>query len=63
MTTDKQRIKPYYVAEKSRTRKYGYTVRDINGLTTWFTGPGCTGGWYKRKCDAQCRADILNSTL
>jgi len=55
--------KPHYIAEKSRTKKYGYTVRDVNNLTTWFTGPDCTGGWYKRKCDAQHMADVLNTMI
>lgn len=53
--------KPYYIADKSQIRKYGYTVRDVNRLTTYFTGPNCTGGWYKYKRDAQHTADVLNS--
>lgn len=55
--------KPHYMAWKSQTKKYGYTVRDMNNLTTWFTGPNCTGGWYKRKTDAQNRADVLNTIV
>lgn len=55
--------KPYYIATKSRTRTYGYTVHDIHGLTTYFTGPGCTAGWYKKKYDAQHRADVLNTAI
>lgn len=55
-----QPTRPHYIADKSQTRKYGYTVRDVNNLTTWFIGPNCTGGWYKKKRDAQQRADVLN---
>jgi hypothetical protein len=60
MTTNK---KPHYVADKSRTRTYGYTVRDVHGLTTYFTGPDCTAGWYRRKYDAQHHADVLNKAM
>lgn len=62
MSTDKP-LKPYYVADRSHARKYGYTIRDVNGLTTWFTGPNCTGGWYKIKTNAQHCADVLNRSI
>jgi hypothetical protein len=54
-------VTPYYVASRSRTRHYGYTVRDINNATSYFMGPGCTGGWYKLKRDAQHAADVMNA--
>ena len=60
---DNNHLRPFYIAWKSQTKNYGYTVRDMNGSTTWFTGPKCTGGWYKRKKDAQERADILNAAV
>lgn len=53
-------MRPQYIATKSRTRHYGYTVKDTTGETLYFIGPGCTGGWYKYKRDAQTRADELN---
>lgn len=62
-TEHERPLNPYYIADKSRTRKYGYTVRDVNRLTSWFVGPNCTGGWYKRKSDAQHRADVLNASV
>lgn len=49
-----------YIATRSRTRRYGYTVQDTTSRTTWFVGPGCTGGWYKLKRGAQARADVMN---
>lgn len=61
--TISKKKKPKYVAEKSRTRNYGYTVRDINCETPYFKGQGCTGGWYRFKKDAQHRADVLNKAI
>ena len=49
-----------FIAVKSRTRTYGYTVQDTTHRATSFIGPGCTAGWYRLKSDAQQRADVLN---
>jgi hypothetical protein len=49
-----------FVAVKSRTRAYGYAVQDTTGKAAWVAGPGHTFGWYKRKADAQKRADVHN---
>ena len=49
-----------YIAVKSRTRTYGYTVQDTRRTTTYFLGPDCTAGWYRLKRDAQHRADVMN---
>lgn len=43
-------------------RMYGYSIQAPPG-TTWATGPNRTFGWYKRKKDAQQRADELNRSL
>jgi len=54
---------PRYIATRSRTRKYGYTVQDVNGLTKYFVGPNCTGGWYKYKRDAEQAAERMNNSI
>ncbi len=48
-----------FVVVKSRLRHYGYSIKAPVGVT-WATGPGNTFGWYKRKADAEKRADELN---
>lgn len=49
-----------YRVVQARTRSYGYTVQDTTGRNSSFGGPGCTGGWYKLKRDAQHRVGALN---
>ena len=39
--------------------KYGYAIRAPRHVT-WATGPQNTVGWYRRKSDAQKRADEFN---
>lgn len=48
-----------FIVVKSLTRKYGYTVKAPPSIT-WANGPQHTVGWYRRKLDAQRRADELN---
>ena len=48
-----------FIVVKSQTRKYGYAIRAPRHVT-WATGPKNTFGWYRRKSDAQERADELN---
>lgn len=48
-----------FVVVKSLTRKYGYTVKAPPGIA-WAKGPRNTVGWYRRKSDAQKRAEELN---
>jgi len=48
-----------FVVVKSLTRRYGYSIRAPKSVT-WATGPQNTVGWYRRKADAQRRADELN---
>ena len=43
----------------STSRKYGYSIKAPPSVT-WATDPWNTFGWYKRKVDAQKRADELN---
>ena len=50
-----------FVVVKSLTRKHGYAIRAPRHVT-WATGPKNTFGWYRRKSDAQERADELNRT-
>jgi hypothetical protein len=50
-----------FIVVKSLTRKYGYSIRAPRHVT-WATGPTNTVGWYRRKSDAQKRADELNRT-
>jgi hypothetical protein len=47
-----------FTAGKSLTRPYGYTVLVPPG-TTW--APHGYAGWYRRKADAQRRANVLNA--
>ncbi len=51
-----------FVVVKSLTRKYGYTIK-APPFITWAIGPQNTCGWYRRKADAQKRADELNEGL
>jgi hypothetical protein len=48
-----------FVVVKSLTRKYGFTLKAPR-VITWAKGPQNTVGWYRRKSDAQKRADELN---
>lgn len=43
----------------STSRKEGYSIK-VPPWITWAQNPGNTFGWYKRKVDAQKRADELN---
>ncbi len=51
-----------FVVVKSLTRKYGYSIQASQSIT-WATGPQKTVGWYRRKSDAQKRADELNRAM
>jgi hypothetical protein len=48
-----------FIVVKSKTRKYGYSVK-APASVIWATGPDNTFGWYRRKSDAQQRADAMN---
>jgi hypothetical protein len=48
-----------FIVVNSLTRKYGYAIQSPRNVT-WATGPQHTFGWYRRKSDAQERADELN---
>ena len=48
-----------FVVVKSLTRKYGYAIQAPRSIT-WAQGPQNTFGWYRRKSDAQERAEELN---
>lgn len=43
----------------STCRKYGYSI-NAPADVKWATGPGNTFGWYRRKSDAQKRANELS---
>lgn len=59
-TVKLQQDTSHWVVIKSPFRHYGYSIRDIKGLATYATGPGCSCGWYKYKYAAQQRCDELN---
>ena len=48
-----------FVVVKSLTRKCGYAIKAPRFIT-WAKGPQNTVGWYRRKSDAQQRAEELN---
>lgn len=48
-----------FIVVKSPTRKYGYAIQAPRSIT-WAKGPQNTVGWYRRKLDAQNRAEELN---
>lgn len=48
-----------FVVVKSLTRRYGYAIKAPRSIT-WAKGPQNAVGWYRRKSDAQVRADELN---
>ncbi len=48
-----------FVVVKSLTHKYGYAIQAPPSIT-WAKGAQNTFGWYRRKSDAQERADELN---
>lgn len=54
---------PYYRAVRSFHRRYGYTVQDVYNATFYFSGPHCTGGWYKYKRDAIKAAQDMNKSV
>ncbi len=43
----------------SRSRHYGYSIQAPPHIT-WALGPGNSFGWYRRRSDAQQRADLYN---
>lgn len=51
-----------FVVVKSLTRTYGYTIK-APPFITWARGPQNTFGWYRRKTDAQKRAEALNCII
>jgi hypothetical protein len=51
-----------FVVVSSLTRKYGFTIK-APPFITWAIGPHNTVGWYRRKSDAQKRADELNEAF
>jgi hypothetical protein len=56
MTTDP------FVVVKSRSRTYGFAIQ-APASVAWAIGPGHTFGWYRRRSDAQERADVHNRWL
>lgn len=51
-----------FIVVKSLTRKYGFAIQAPSHIT-WAVGPKHTLGWYRRKSDAQKRADEFNRAI